>query len=376
LFKKIREIACWLSNSRWEEWSMKIEELLRLMVDRGASDLHLRVARPPTLRIDGALQIVEGVSNITPSYLRGALEHVTNENQRQNFYNELELDLAYSIPGVARFRINAFMQRDTISMAFRRVPFVVPTIEELGLPSICKSLALKPRGLVLLTGRTGTGKSTTLAAIIDHINKNESRNIITIEDPIEYVFQDDKSMIAQRDLGSDTKSFGNALRHVLRQDPDVILVGEMRDLETIATAITAAETGHLVLSTLHTPSAPQAVDRIIDVFPPHQQEQIRLQLSLVLEGVLSQVLLRRASGRGRVAAVEIMLGTDAVRNIIRESKIEQMPTYMQTGSQFGMQTMDQALQNLVKSHVVTAEEALPFCTKPSELLRAWPASSL
>ncbi len=355
---------------------MRIEELLRLMVDKGASDLHLRVARPPTLRIDGLLQIVEGVSNITPSYLKGALEHVTNENQRQTFYNEMELDLAYSIPGVARFRINAFMQRDTISLAVRRVPFVVPTIDELGLPSVCKTLSLKPRGLVLLTGRTGTGKSTTLAAMIDHLNKNEARNIITIEDPIEYVFQDDRSMIAQRDLGSDTRSFGNALRHVLRQDPDVILVGEMRDLETIATAITAAETGHLVLSTLHTPSAPQAVDRIIDVFPPHQQEQIRLQLSLVLEGVLSQVLLRRATGYGRVAAVEIMLGTDAVRNIIREGKIEQMPTYMQTGSQFGMQTMDQALQNLVRSHVVTAEEALPYCTKPSELLRAWPASSL
>jgi twitching motility protein PilT len=353
---------------------MKIEELLRLMVDKGASDLHLRVMRPPTLRIDGNLQVVEGMPNITPSDLREALEHVTNENQRQIFKNELELDLAYSIRGVARFRINAFVQRDTISLAIRRVPFEVPTIDELGLPSVCKALALKPRGLVLVTGRTGMGKSTTLATMIDHINKNDARNIITIEDPIEYVFQDNKSMIAQRDLGSDTKSFANALRHVLRQDPDVILVGEMRDLETIATAITAAETGHLVLSTLHTPSAPQAIDRMIDVFPPHQQEQIRLQLSLVLEGVLSQVLLRRASGQGRVAAVEIMLGIDAIRNIIREKKIEQMPTYMQTGSQFGMQTMDQALQNLVRTHVVTAEEALPFCTKPDELLGRWPVS--
>jgi twitching motility protein PilT len=353
---------------------MKIEELLRLMVDKGASDLHLRVMRPPTLRIDGNLKVVEGMPNITPSDLREALEHITNENQRQIFSNEQELDLAYSIRGVARFRINAFIQRDTISLAIRRVPFEVPTIDELGLPSICKALALKPRGLVLVTGRTGMGKSTTLATMIDHINKNDARNIITIEDPIEYVFQDEKSMIAQRDLGSDTKSFANALRHVLRQDPDVILIGEMRDLETIATAITAAETGHLVLSTLHTPSAPQAIDRIVDVFPPYQQEQIRLQLSLVLEGVLSQVLLRRASGRGRVAAVEIMLGIDAVRNIIREKKIEQMPTYMQTGSQFGMQTMDQALQNLVRTHVVTAEEALPFCTKPDELLGRWPAS--
>ena len=347
---------------------MKIDELLRLMVDKGASDLHLRVMRPPTLRIDGALRVVEGMPNVTPSDLKEAFEHVTNENQRQSFRNELELDLAYSIRGLARFRINAFMQRDTISLAIRRVPFKVPSIDELGLPAICKFLALKPRGLVLVTGRTGTGKSTTLASVIDHLNKNEARNIITIEDPIEYVFQDEKCMIAQRDLGADTKSFATALRHVLRQDPDVILVGEMRDLETIATAITAAETGHLVLSTLHTPTAPQAIDRIIDVFPPHQQEQIRLQLSLVLEAVLSQVLLRKTSGRGRVAAVEIMLGNDAVRNIIREGKIEQMPTYLQTGSQFGMQTMDQALQTLVRSHLVTAEEALPFCTKPDELL--------
>jgi len=335
---------------------MQIEKLLYLMVEKGASDLHLRAMRPPTLRIDGALKAVEGMPNVTPSDLREAFEHVTNENQRQSFRNELELDLAYGIPGVARFRINAFMQRDTMSLAVRRVPFEVPTIDELGLPAICKTLALKPRGLVLVTGRTGMGKSTTLAAMIDHINKNEARNIITIEDPVEYVFKDEKSMIAQRDLGSDTKSFSNALRHVLRQDPDVIFVGEMRDLETIATAITAAETGHLVLSTLHTPSAPQAVDRMIDVFPPYQQEQIRLQLSLVLEGVLSEVLLRRASGRGRVAAVEIMLGTDAVRNVIRERKIEQMRTYMQTGSQFGMQTMDQALQHLVRSHLVTVEK--------------------
>ena len=353
---------------------MKIEELLRLMVEKGASDLHLRAMRPPTLRIDGALKVVEGMPNTTSSDLKEAFEQVTNENQRQIFGNELELDLGYSIRGLARFRINASMQRDTMSLAIRRVPFEVPTIDELGLPAICKTLALKPRGLVLVTGRTGMGKSTTLATMIDHINKNEARNIITIEDPVEYVFKDGKSMIAQRDLGSDTKSFANALRHVLRQDPDVILIGEMRDLETIATAITAAETGHLVLSTLHTPSAPQAVDRIIDVFPPYQQEQIRLQLSLVLEGVLSQVLLRRASGRGRVAAVEIMLGTDAVRNIIRERKIEQMQTYMQTGGQFGMQTMDQALQNLVITRVVAAEEALPFCTKPDELLRRRPSS--
>lgn len=347
---------------------MKIEDLLRLMVDKGASDLHLRVMRPPILRINGVLRVMKDLPHMTPSDLKEAFEHVTSEHQKQSFRDDLELDLAYSIRGLARFRINAFMQRGTISLAIRRVPFVVPSIDELGLPEICKSLALKPRGLVLVTGRTGTGKSTTLASMIDHLNKNESRNIITIEDPIEYVFQDENCVIAQRDLGSDTRSFAGALRHVLRQDPDVILVGEMRDLETIATAITAAETGHLVLSTLHTPSAPQAIDRIIDVFPSHQQEQIRLQLSLVLEGVLAQVLMRRASGEGRIAAIEIMLGNDAVRNIIREGKIEQMPTYLQTGSQFGMQTMDQALQSLVKSRTVTVEEALPYCSKPEVLV--------
>jgi twitching motility protein PilT len=261
------------------------------------------------------------------------------------------------------------MQRGTLSLAIRRVPFEVPSIDELGLPAICKCLVEKPRGLILLTGRTGTGKSTTLAAMIDHLNKTQARNVITIEDPIEYLFKDDKCVIAQRELGHDTWSFSKALRHVLRQDPDVILVGEMRDLETISTAITAAETGHLVLSTLHTPNAPQAIDRMIDAFPPHQQEQIRLQLSLVLEGVLSQILLRRATGRGRVAAVEIMIGTDAIRNLIRDGKTEQIPTYMQTGGQYGMQTMDQALQDLIKSRVVTLEEASSYHTKPKELTR-------
>ncbi|HUV52140.1 MAG TPA: PilT/PilU family type 4a pilus ATPase, partial [Dehalococcoidia bacterium] len=269
----------------------------------------------------------------------------------------------------ARFRINAFMQRGTLSLAIRRVSFEVPTIEELGLPPICRPLVEKPSGLILVTGRTGTGKSTTLAAMIDHLNNTQARNIITVEDPIEYLFQDNKCVIAQRELGHDTNSFAKALRHVLRQDPDVILVGEMRDLETISTAITAAETGHLVLSTLHTSSASQAIDRIIDAFPPHQQEQIRLQLSLVLEGVLSQVLLRRTSSKGRVAAVEIMIGTDAIRNLVREGKTEQITTYMQTGSQYGMQTLDQALQNLIKSRLVSPQEATIFYSKPRELMQ-------
>lgn len=348
---------------------MKIQELLSLMAEQGASDLHLRISRPPILRVDGILHQVEDVPNITQRDLKEAFEQVTTESQRQEFVKEMELDFAYSITGLARYRINAFMQRGTLSLAIRRVPYEVPTIEELGLPPICKPLVEKPSGLILLTGRTGTGKSTTLATMIDHLNKTHSRNVITIEDPIEYLFQDDKCVIAQRELGHDTNSFASALRHVLRQDPDVILVGEMRDLETISTAITAAETGHLVLSTLHTSSAPQAIDRMIDAFPPHQQEQIRLQLSLVLDGILSQILLRRSSNRGRVAAVEIMVGTDAVRNLIREGKTEQILTYMQTGSQYGMQTMDQALENLVKSRLVALEEAAIYYSNPRELMQ-------
>jgi twitching motility protein PilT len=348
---------------------MKIEELLSLMAEQGASDLHLRISRPPILRVDGVLHHVEDVPNITQRDLKEAFEQVTTESQRQEFVKEMELDFAYSITGLARYRINAFMQRGTLSLAIRRVPYEVPTIEELELPPICKPLVERPSGLILLTGRTGTGKSTTLATMIDHLNKTHSRNVITIEDPIEYLFQDDKCVIAQRELGHDTNSFASALRHVLRQDPDVILVGEMRDLETISTAITAAETGHLVLSTLHTSSAPQAIDRIIDAFPPHQQEQIRLQLSLVLDGILSQILLRRSSNHGRVAAVEIMVGTDAVRNLIREGKTEQILTYMQTGSQYGMQTMDQALENLVKSRLVALEEAAIYYSNPRELMQ-------
>lgn len=349
---------------------MNIEELLYTMELEKASDLHLRISRPPILRVDGILRPVDDVPNITRNDLKQAFEHITTENQRQEFCKELELDFAYSIPGLARYRINAFMQRGTLSLAIRRVTFEVPTISELGLPAICKALVEKPNGLILVTGRTGTGKSTTLAAMIDHLNRTNVRNVITIEDPIEYLFHDEKCVIAQRELGHDTNSFSKALRHVLRQDPNVILVGEMRDPETISTAITAAETGHLVLSTLHTQSAPQAIDRIIDAFPPHQQEQTRLQLSLVLEAVLSQILLRRASGKGRIAAVEIMIGTDAIKNLIREGKTEQIPTYMQTGTKYGMQTMDQALQDLIKSRLVSSEDAAYYYSKPKELLRA------
>ena len=348
---------------------MNIEELLHLMVKEGASDLHLRVPSPPVLRIDGALLPLTDLPRVTPQIVKEALEHITTEAQREKFYDEYELDFAYSVRGLARFRANAFYQRGTISIAIRQVPFQPPTIDELALPQICKTMALKQKGLVLVTGPTGTGKSTSLAAMINHLNRTEARNVITIEDPIEFLHQNDKCIIAQRDLGDDTKSFATALRHALRQDPDVIFVGEMRDLDTISTAITAAETGHLVLSTVHTVSAPQTIERIVDVFPPHQQQQIRFQLSLVMEGILSQTLLPRRSGKGRVAAFEIMLGTEAIRNLIRDCRTEQIPSYLQTGSQLGMQTMDQALEDLVRTGAISMQEALSRHSKPDDLRR-------
>ena len=348
---------------------MNIEELLRMMVEKGASDLHLRVPSPPVIRIDGVLRVQEHLPGVTPQFVKESLEHIASERHIERFYNELELDMAYGLPGVARFRVNAFFQRGTISIAIRQIPIKVPTIDELGLPPVCKTLAMKQKGLVLVTGQTGMGKSTTLAAMINHMNHTDRRNVITVEDPIEYLHQHNKCLIAQRELGDDTKSFANALKHSLREDPDVILVGEMRDLETIATAITAAETGHLVLSTVHTASAPQTIERVIDVFPPYQQGQIRFQLSMVLEGVLSQILMPRASGKGRIASIEIMIATDAIRNLVREGKTEQIPTYMQTGRQHDMQTMDMALQELVRTGMVTMEEALLRCTKPDELRR-------
>lgn len=348
---------------------MKIEELLRVMPERRASDLHLRVPSTPVYRIDGMLVPQEDLPAVTPQFMREALEDITTETQRERFYTDLELDMPFSIAGLARFRVNAFFQRGTISLAIRQVPLKIPTIDELALPQVCKTLAAKHKGLVLVTGATGMGKSTTLAAMIDHVNKTDSRNVITIEDPIEFLHHNEKCIIAQRDLGADTRSFAEALKHALRQDPDVILVGEMRDLETISTAITAAETGHLVLSTLHTASAGQTIDRIIDVFPAYQQPQIRFQLSMVLEGVLSQVLMPRAGGKGRVAAFEVMVATDAIRNLVREGRTEQILTYLQTGRQYGMQTMDQALIDLVRTGTIALEEAAIRATKPDEVRR-------
>lgn len=335
---------------------MDINSLLRLVIERRASDLHLRVASPPVLRIDGTLVPMD-LPPFEPADLQSLIESILTDEQREVFRREHELDFGYSVPGVSRFRVNVFMQRGAMGTAIRAIPMKVPTIQELGLPDGIERLGDLPRGLVLVTGPTGSGKSTTLAALINYINHHRSCHIVTVEDPIEYLHRDVKCIIDQREVGADTHSFGHALRHVLRQDPDVILIGEMRDLETIATAITSAETGHLVFATLHTQSASQAVERIVDVFPPYQQNQVRMQLSLSLEGVLSQSLLPRADGRGRVAALEVLMMTPAVRNLIREGKTFQLPTTIQSGAKDGMQTLDQALRRLVERGLVTYEEA-------------------
>jgi len=336
---------------------MKIEHLLRLAVDERASDLHLKVGSPPVLRIDGELMPQEHLPALIASETKSIFEQVTTEEQRDTFARELELDFAHGLPGVGRFRVNVLQQRGTLSLAFRFIPFGIPSIDEIELPQVLKTLIRKPRGLILVTGHTGSGKSTTMAAMINHLNANERRHVIMIEDPIEFLHNDQKCVIVQRDLGDDTRSFNTALIKALRHDPDVLVIGEMRDLGTITTAITAAETGHLVLGTLHTSDAAQTIDRIIDVFPPNQQRQVRLQVSQVIEAVLSQTLLPRTTG-GRIAAMEIMLGTPAVRNLIRSEKVHELGTVIQLGMKEGMQTLDQALANLVKTGIVAQEEAI------------------
>jgi twitching motility protein PilT len=336
---------------------MEIFELLQRAVDKNASDLHIQVPSSPILRINGDLVIQEDLSPVTAGDVENILVAIATPEQIQHFNVEKEIDFAYSVSGLARFRVNVLRQRGTLSIAFRFVPITIPSVEDLGIPLIAKQVALKHRGLVLITGTTGSGKSTTLASMINYLNENSSRNIITIEEPVEFLHQNKKCIISQREVGTDTDSFYKALVFALRHDPDVIVVGEMRDLPTISTAITAAETGHLVFATLHTYNAPQTVDRIIDVFPSEQQPQIRVQLAQVLEAVFSQTLVHKVGG-GRVAAVEIMIGTQAVRHIIREGKIHQLHSTMQTGSRDGMQMLDQSLALLVKSGQVSFEDAL------------------
>ena len=346
---------------------MHIDDLLRMTVTMDASDLHLKVGGVPVLRINGQLILQDEMSTMTSQDMKQIFEEVTTDAQRSSFADELELDFAYQVSDIGRFRINASLQGGMISLACRPIRTQIPSIEALGLPEVCKSLVLKPSGLIVVTGPTGCGKSTTLAAMMNYLNEKERRKIITIEDPIEFVYQDKKCLFSQRELGTDTWSFTNALKYALRQDPNVILVGEMRDLGTMAAALAAAETGHLVLATLHTPSAYQAIDRFIDVFPPHQQQQVRTQLSTVLQGVFYQSLVPRSDGSGRIAAVEVMLATTAVRNLIREGKTYQLLNIIQTGAQYGMQTLDQALLALYRNGIISREEVLARSVNVEEL---------
>jgi len=343
-----------------------IDELLEIVVENNASDLHIAVGLPPVLRIDGELKVTR-YEPFTPPVAQRMIYDILTDEQIQRYETELELDCSYAMRKIARFRVNVFRDRGNVAAALRLIPTKIPTIQELGLPPIVEELARRPRGLLLVTGPTGSGKSTTLAAIVNQINMERAEHIITIEDPIEYLHTHRKSVINQRELGEDTHSFREALRRVLREDPDVILVGEMRDLETIALAITCAETGHLVMATLHTNNAAESVDRMIDVFPPEQQEQIRIQVSNNLLAILSQQLLPRAGQPGRVAAVEVMVANSAIRNLIRENKAHQMHSIIQTGASVGMQSMDQALRDLYKQGLITYEMAMRRSHNPAEL---------
>ncbi len=336
---------------------MDLRDLLQLAISRQASDLHLTANTPPVLRIDGELVLV-GDHLLNSDELKKMIYGSLSDYQKEKFEKDRELDFSLALSGLDRFRVNVHIQRGSVEAAFRRIPLFIPEIEDLGLPASACDFARKANGLILITGPTGTGKTTTLAAMINLINIERAVLIVSIEDPIEYIHQNKKAIIKQREVYSDTNSFAEALKRCLRQDPNVIVVGEMRDLETIATALTAAETGHLVLATLHTPDAPQTIERIIDVFPSYQQEQVKLQLSSCLQGVVSQLLLPRAEGKGRVLATEIMVTTMGVRNLIREQAIEQIPTAIQTGSQFGMRTMDRSLRDLYKEGIITYETAL------------------
>jgi twitching motility protein PilT len=346
-----------------------VSELLEVVLDQGASDLHLTAGAPPTIRLHGDLVRLDNYPLLNPRTLQGMIYAILPQKLRERLEQELELDMSYSLPGKARFRVNVYFQRDSLGAAFRLIPYEIKTVDSLGLPSVVADLARYPRGFVVVTGPTGSGKSTTLAGMVDIVNRERQAHIMTVEDPIEFLHKHNSCIVNQREVGADTHSFSQALKHVLRQDPDVILVGEMRDLETIATAITAAETGHLVFATLHTQDAPQTIDRIIDVFPPHQQQQVRVQLATTLQGVVTQQLVQTADGHGRAVAVEVLICTPAVRNLIREGKVHQIYSVMQAGGRFGMQTMDQSLANLVKTGQITQQMGYERCHDPEELNR-------
>jgi twitching motility protein PilT len=347
---------------------MELNDILSVALKARASDIHLKAGLPPIFRIDGALRPLPKAPRIGPDLTEKIAHDIMSERQRLRFAEVHEVDLAYGVPGLGRFRVNTFSQRGSVSLVFRAIPFEIKGVDELLLPPVLKKMALEERGLVLVTGATGSGKSTTLAALIDYINTNRTAHIVTIEDPIEYLHRDKKSIINQREVGFDTEGFGIALKSALRQDPDVILVGEMRDYETIETALLAAETGHLVLSTVHTIDATETINRIVSVFPPHQQRQIRLQLSAVLKGIVSQRLVPRADSKGRVPAIEVMVSTARTRELIDDKeKTKQLREAIQQGfTAYGMQTFDQSLMGLLKRQLITFEEALRQSSNPDD----------
>jgi twitching motility protein PilT len=348
---------------------LDINELLEEVLVRGASDLHLTVGAPPVMRINGVLQRLEEYSRLTSSDTRDMIYGILTARQREQLESNLEYDLSYSVPGSARFRVNAYFQRNSLGAAFRIIPYRIKTVEELGLPPVLTEFAMLPRGFILVTGPTGQGKSTSLAAVINIINENRNLHIMTVEDPIEFLHVHKKCIVNQREVGSDTHSFSNALKYVLRQDPDVILVGEMRDLETISTALTAAETGHLVFATLHTQDAPQTIDRIIDVFPTYQQQQVRQQLASTVQAIVTQQLLPTKDGQTRIPAVEVMVATSAIRNLIREAKAHQIYSAMQAGGQYKMQTMDHSIAALFKRGIISYDVAMARCNNRDEMIR-------
>lgn len=345
-----------------------IDDLIKIAIDRHASDLHITVGLPPILRVDGQLVPIEGYNKLNPDDVRLIVLPIIPKNKTGDLNSKGDADFAY-VSNKSRLRVNVFKQRGSFAAALRILAREIPTLNGLGHPDVISQLALLPRGMVLVTGPTGSGKSTTLAAIIDHINNSRACHIITIEDPIEYLHQHKKCIVNQRELSEDTDGFAGALRAALREDPDIILVGEMRDLDTIQAAVTAAETGHLVLSTLHTSGAASTIDRIIDVFPPNQQMQVRIQLSDILQGVVTQQLLPRLDGSGRIAALEIMVRTDAISNLIREGKTHQINNFIQTGKQYGMQTMDSYLAQMTKSRQISLQEAQARCVDIKEFNR-------
>ena len=345
-----------------------IDDLLETMVALGASDLHVTVGSHPVIRLNGSLERLDQFPRLSADDTQRLLYRILSTEQQKHLEINRQIDVSYSIPGLARFRVNVYFQRESLGGAFRMIPAELKTLEDLGLPPQLHELSKKPRGLVLVTGPTGSGKSTTLAAVVDEINRTRDDHIMTIEDPIEFLHRHKRCVVNQREIGPDALSFAEALRGALRQDPDVILLGEMRDLETISTAITAAETGHLVFATLHTQDAPSTIDRLIDVFPAAQQEQIRVQLAATIQGIVTQTLLPTVDGKGRVAALEILLPDDAVRNLIRQAKVEQIYSVMQTNTSRGMQTLEQALVDLVTRGIVTQDVAMSRSSRPDQLL--------